>query len=97
MKWFIIEEFGALINCNNLVVVVGIPWVYTNQWAWRFPNPWNYVDVKNLLQKSNSPPFGIRHCIFSSHPINTSMTIFLMLVDITTFSNELGKMVVSTW
>jgi hypothetical protein len=25
------------------------------------------------------------------------MTTFLMLVDITTFSNELGKMVVSTW
>jgi len=59
MKWFIIMEFGTLINCRNLVVMVGIPWVYTNQWARRFPYLWNFVDVKNLLQKLNSPPLGI--------------------------------------
>jgi hypothetical protein len=81
MKWFITEEFGSLISCRNLVVVVGIPWVYTNQWAWRFSNAWNFVDVmdvKNLLQKLNNPPLGVGHCNFLSHAINTSMTIFMI-------------------
>ncbi len=66
------------------------------------------MDAKNSLQKPNSPPLRVGHCNFISHPINTSMTKFMIhlkyrmevtkkLTDITVFSIELGKMVVSIW
>jgi hypothetical protein len=85
-----------------------MPWVYANQWACRFLNPWDFVDAKNPLQKPNSPPPGVGHCNFLSHPINMLMTIFMIrskyrmqatgsLVDMIAHLDELGRMVVSIW
>jgi hypothetical protein len=68
MRWFIDKEFGILTSCRNLVVVVGMSWVYNNLWAWRFPNPWDFMDAKNLVQKLDSPPLGVGHCNFSIPP-----------------------------
>ncbi len=45
--------------------MVGMPWVYTNQWACRFLDPWVSMDVENLLQKLNSPPLGVGHHNFN--------------------------------
>jgi hypothetical protein len=41
------------------------------------PKSLGLCDAKNPLQKLNNPPFGIGHCNFLSHPINTLMIIFM--------------------
>ncbi len=78
--------------------MVGMPWVYPNQWVHRFP--WDSMDAKNHLQKPNSPPPKVGHWNFLSHPINMSMMIFMiwskywaqatrLLANMTICSNEL--------
>jgi hypothetical protein len=42
------------------------------------PNLWDFMDVKNPLQKLNNPPLGVGHYNFLSHPINMLMTIFMI-------------------
>ncbi len=71
-------------------------------------DPLDSMDIKNLLQKPNSPSPRLGHCNFLSHPINTSMIIFMIwskyraqatrsLANMIVHSYELGRMVASIW